>query len=364
MRILFGLGHPAHFHLFKNFFIYCKINKYDFLVVITNKDVLESLLIKGSIKYINLNQKCLSGNIFLKVKKILYSTKELYKITKKYKPHYLIGCMSQLGYIGTILKIPSFFWAEDDFKITWIQGLFTYPFVTNIITPIVTNIPIYKRKIICYYGYHELAYLHPNNFEFNIEKVKKYISIENPFFIIRFAKLEAYHDKGIKGINSVIAEKIIEILEPYGKIYITSERKLESKLERYRININPFDIHYFLAFAKLYIGDSQTMAAEAGVVGTPFIRFNDFVGRISYLNELENKYELGYGFKTNQVEEMIAKIKELLSFPNLKQEFQKRREKMLSEKIDVMAFMVWFIENYPESVRIMKDNPDYQYRFK
>ena len=37
---------------------------------------------------------------------------------------------------------------------------------------------------------------------------------------------------------------------------------------------------------------------------------------------------------------------------------------MLSDKIDVTAFMVWFVENYPDSVKIMKDNPDYQLRFK
>jgi hypothetical protein len=34
------------------------------------------------------------------------------------------------------------------------------------------------------------------------------------------------------------------------------------------------------------------------------------------------------------------------------------------EKIDVTAFMVWFIENYPESVKVIKENPDYQHRFK
>jgi hypothetical protein len=37
---------------------------------------------------------------------------------------------------------------------------------------------------------------------------------------------------------------------------------------------------------------------------------------------------------------------------------------MLSEKIDVTAFLVWFIENYPESVTVMRQNPDYQYNFR
>jgi len=41
-----------------------------------------------------------------------------------------------------------------------------------------------------------------------------------------------------------------------------------------------------------------------------------------------------------------------------------KREKMLKDQIDVTSFMVWFIENYPDSARIMKENPEFQERFK
>ena len=50
--------------------------------------------------------------------------------------------------------------------------------------------------------------------------------------------------------------------------------------------------------------------------------------------------------------------------PEIKTEWQKRREKMLADKIDVTAFLVWFIDNYPGSVRTMKTNPEYQFTFK
>ena len=40
------------------------------------------------------------------------------------------------------------------------------------------------------------------------------------------------------------------------------------------------------------------------------------------------------------------------------------KDEFLTSKIDVTAFTVWFVENYPESVKIMKENPDYQDRFK
>jgi hypothetical protein len=119
-----------------------------------------------------------------------------------------------------------------------------------------------------------------------------------------------------------------------------------------------------MAFADIYIGDSQTMAAEAGVLGTPFVRFNDFVGRLMYLHELENKYHLGFGHKTNDPAGMYKSIETLIGIQNRREIFAERREIMLKEKIDYAKFQTWFIENYPESAKIMKENPEYQYKFK
>ena len=60
----------------------------------------------------------------------------------------------------------------------------------------------------------------------------------------------------------------------------------------------------------------------------------------------------------------IRKGLELLKNSNLKDEMQGNRHRFLENKIDVTAFMLWFIENYPKSFKIMRNNPDYQYRFK
>ena len=84
-----------------------------------------------------------------------------------------------------------------------------------------------------------------------------------PYFLIRFSALNAHHDIGITGINTEVAQRLIDILSPHGRIYITSERPLEPQFEKYRIKINPLDMHHLMAYASLYIGDSQTMAAEA-----------------------------------------------------------------------------------------------------
>jgi len=106
------------------------------------------------------------------------------------------------------------------------------------------------------------------------------------------------------------------------------------------------------------------MSVEAAVLGIPSLRYSSFAGRISVLEELEHVYNLTYGIKAGLESELISKLSRLLDIENLGQEFQRRRQKMLADKIDVTDFLVWFIENYPQSFKIMKQNPDYQWKFK
>jgi hypothetical protein len=79
---------------------------------------------------------------------------------------------------------------------------------------------------------------------------------------------------------------------------------------------------------------------------------------------LEHKYGLTCGIKPSEHEKIINKIIELLNLPNRREVFQYRRNKMLAEKIDVTAFLTWFVNEYPASVDVLKKNPDYQNNFR
>ena len=50
MKILFYLGHPAHFHLFKNTLFYLKENNVKFEIIIKSKEILEELLIESKLE--------------------------------------------------------------------------------------------------------------------------------------------------------------------------------------------------------------------------------------------------------------------------------------------------------------------------
>tara|TARA_B110000008_G_scaffold271107_1_gene302165 strand:+ start:3020 stop:4114 length:1095 start_codon:yes stop_codon:yes gene_type:complete len=364
MKILFHLGHPAHFHLFKNVIINLIKNKHEVFILIKKKDILEDLLKESGFSYHNILPKGRRDSKIGIAIGQLYQDFRMLRFCIKNRPDILIGTSVAISHVGKILVIPSINVNEDDAEVVPLYAKLAYPMASVILAPNVCSTGIWKKKTIQYSSYHELAYLHPNHFKPRKEVVQKYFNPKEKYFVIRFAKLTAHHDEGVEGLNKDIATRIIELLLPYGRVFITSERKLEADFEKYRIDINPLDIHDVMAYASMYIGDSQTMAAEAAVLGIPFIRFNDFVGRISYLEELENKYKLGFGIKTNNPDKLIETLKQLLKQKDCKKFYQERKKKMLSEKINYADFLSWFIENYPKSSKIMKENTDYQNKFK
>lgn len=362
MRFLVHLNHPAHYHLCIKSIEELEKHGHEILITYREKDVLSGLL--SNRNAINVSSGYRKKSRLGIVSNYLKREIKLYKIVKKFKPSLMFGTSGELIHVGKLLNIPMLFLAEDDVKIIPKLALTHYPFVSYVLSPVSCNNGFWNNKTIHYPGFHELAYLYPKSFKPNLEIVKKYLDHNIPYIMIRFSKLDAHHDRGINGIENELALKIIELAKPYGNIFITSERKLEPELEKYRINIIPKDIHHIMAYASLYIGDSQTMAAEAGMLGTPFIRFNDFVGRIGYLNEIENVYNLGFGFLTDQADEMLEKVKELLSLKNIKILWQDKRNIMIADKIDVSIFFVWLIENYPNSVKQIQNTPEFWKKFK
>ena len=343
----------------------CKKKNHQVVSVIRPKDVLEQLCQNSGLLYYKVKSRPKKWGMLGLGFSLIAKTYEVLEIAKKERPDILVGSDGVLAIIGKMMRIPSFECFEDDAEAIPLYAKMFFPLYTGLIAPECCSAGKWEYKKTGYKSYHELGYLHPNQFTPDRTKVRQYgIDPDKPYFLVRFAQLTAHHDIGIHGINTEIADHIFDMLRPYGTIYVTSERPLESQFEQYRIKIDPLDMHHVMAFASLYIGDSQTMAAEAGILGTPFVRFNDFVGKLSYLNELENDYQLGRGHKTNDVEGFYSSISYWLGVSNRKELCAERRQAMLLTKIDYAKFLTWFIEYYPESKRIMKENPDYQWQFK
>jgi predicted glycosyltransferase len=352
------MGHPAHFHLFKNMISDLEKSGAEVKVLIKTKDVLEDLIRNSGFDYTNINAQERGKSKSAILLSLLKREFSFFKIARKFKPDLMIGTSAEISHVGKILGIPSIVVNEDDVAVVPYFAKVAYPFATNILAPECTDVGQWSYKKVGYKGYHELAYLHPDHFTARYDIVNG-LTAGKRFFLIRFAKLEAHHDEGRSGISNELATELTTLLSRYGKVFISSERSLPPELEKYRLDADPSLIHHFLAYADLYIGDSQTMAAEAAVLGTPSIRFNDFIGQISYLEELEHDHGLTFGIKTGQPEKMLAKAKEICSNRSIKEEFVRRRDAMLNEKFNTARFFSWLVSGYPQSVTLISSDSNY-----
>ena len=361
MNILIDINHPAHVHLMRNV---CKnLTECGHSVIVAVKDIpsAKQLLDLYGIPYINIGKK--NEAIGKKGFDQLVYDWRLLKIVRKHKIKLGIGSSINIPHLSKLSRMKSVILDDDDDEVEPLYTKYAHPFADVILSPVGTFRK--SKKTIYVNAYHELAYLHPNRFQPD-PNVLKDAGVEEgePYFILRFNAFKAHHDIGVVGLTIDNKRRLVEYLRTRGKVFITTERDIDDEFKQYQLKVSPEKAHSLIYYATMLVGDSQTMTSEAAVLGTPAIRCNTFVGRIHYLEEEEHKYGLTYGFRPDQSEAMFQKIEELLSMPNLKQEWQIRRQKMLLEKIDYAQFLTWFIENYPESRKIMRENPDYQYRFK
>ncbi|MBN2396138.1 MAG: hypothetical protein JXC36_06730 [Candidatus Atribacteria bacterium] len=333
-------------------------------ILIKTKDVLENLLIEDGFEYTNILPEERGRSKLAIAYSLQKRNLALLPILLSFKPNLIIGTDASIAQMGKLLGIKRITITEDDYSVIKTLGDLAYPFTQTILCPEVCSVGKWNEKKIGYAGYMKLGYLHPNVFRPDNKIVEEY-KLKKDYVIIRLARLTAHHDFGIKGISYDFLEKLISVFERKSlQVLISSEASLDDKYKKYLLKINPNDIHQILAHASILICDSQSMSVEASMLGVPSLRFSSFAGRISVLEELEHQYGLTYGINPVHPECLISKLEELLAIDNLREEFQERKANMLKDKIDVSAFLVWFIENYPQSVKTMKENPDYQYSFK
>ncbi len=357
MKILIDIGHPAHVHYFRNFIKIMKENGHSFIITARDKEVAHSLLKNYEIEYIDRGKgkKNLLGKLLYMVKADFF----LLKLAVKYQPDFFMSFSSPYAaQVAWLLRKPHI--AFTDTEHATLGNLAFVPFSKVVCTPACFENDLGKKHIR-FDSYMELCYLHCNYFVPDIS-IFDYLGLakNEKYIIFRFVSWSASHDVGHSGLTLDTKIKAINLLSKHAKVFISSEGELPAHLKQYQIQIPPEKMHDALFFATLFIGEGATMASECAMIGTPAIYVNSLA--VGYCTELEEKYGLIFNFRNS--DGVIVKAVKLLKTLNIKQEWQKRRQRMLSDKIDVTAFMVWFVENYPESAKIMKENPDYQYRFQ
>lgn len=362
MRILIDIGHPAHVHYFKNLIWEMQKKGHEFLLVARDRGPTIDLIKKYGFKFVSRGKGSATT-----LGKLMYMPKAdllVFKAGLKFRPDLFLSFGSiYAAHASKMLGKPHI--AFDDTEFSTKEYKLYSPFTDVICTPKCFRRD-WGKKQVRFNGYIELCYLHPNYFkpdrsvleDLGVEDNEKYV-------VMRFVAFNAIHDGGVRGFSLANKIKLVDQLSKYAKVFITSENSLPKELEKYRFAIAPERLHDALYFASLYVGDSQTTSTEAALLGVPSVRCNTFAcsdqERANFIDLAE--YQLLKNINVRDQDKAIDLAEQLISVDH-KPLWATRRDAMLDEKIDVTKYMVWFVENYPRSYHIMKEDPEYQRRFK
>ena len=356
MKILIDIGHPAQVHYFRNFMNIMESKGHSCFVTARNKEVTFELL-----NYFCIDYKSRGKGGKGSFGKLLYIFKAdyiIFKYARVIQPDLFLSFGSTYaGHVAFLFRKPHIVF--DDTDNATLELLMYSPFADSILTPACYKKNLGKKQIR-FDGFIELCYLYPKYFKPDPAILQLLgLKPEEKYILLRFVSWNATHDIGHTGMSLDFRHALINILSKKWKVFISSETPLTEEFQKYKLNVPPDRIHDVLAYCTLFIGEGATMASECAILGTPSIYINSISP--GTLEEHE-QYGLLYGYRNS--EGVLEKALQILNSQNIKEENQKCRQKMLNEKIDVTALMVWFIENYPESAEILRTNPDYQYSFK
>ncbi len=365
MKILFVLYHPVDpYIVFESARRIEESGGETFFLIVEKEDIIKKIVDAHSFKnkVIGRGKNSFLGKT-LNIFNIFYG---INRQIRKFKPNLIFsGTAPYTSFACKFNQIPLICWEDTE------TATFNWKYAHKRIDSILMVESFYKDmpydNVIKFNGYKELAYLHPNVFrpdksilgELGLKELDKIV-------LMRFSALNAMHDIGLRSEALYNEDKIFNFINKIEKLYDAkvlismTERDLSGRFSKYKLRLDPSKYIHLLANCTLYVGEGTTTASEAGVLGVPWINIQRT--KRGYLIDQEENY--GLGLRTDDVDFAFQKAEEFLKNETLKSEWKLKKDKLINDKIDVSAFFTWFIMNYPNSHKIMKENPDFQYEFK
>lgn len=346
MRIVVDIGHPAHVHFFKNFIRTMLEKGHEITVTARDKDVTHKLLDTYGIKYIPVGK--MGEGMLRLAAEWLGREKEIYSIARKFKPDILLGIHNHcIAHVARLIGSKPVIFTDTEHD--RLSSILTFPFADIICTPYCFRKNLGKKQIR-YNGYHELAYLHPDYFKPD-PSVLRYIGLKkgDKFVVVRFVAWKAVHDINQHGFSPSGKRLLIEELEKKAPVFITSEKQLPEEFSQYSADIPPQMLHDLLHYAELCVSEGGTTATEAAILGTPAIHMSTTAQYCGNFDDLSQNYGLIETYSDENT--AIKRAIELLGNGKTKGEWQRKRQEMLDEKIDVTHFMSKLVESYANSVK-------------
>ncbi len=288
MSVLIDISHPAHVHFFRPLAEALIADGVEVHIVTRDKDVTVRLLEASGLPFEVLPMGRPGAGRLAAASELLRRSWALRRRIHRHRTKVVLtrNPSGAIAAFGT--KATSIF-DTDDGRAVGIHYWAARPFA-DIITSSVHDPEDHGRGHRRYQALKAHMFLHPDRFTPDPEVQRRYIEDTEPLTVVRFSAHDASHDRAIDGISDAGRTRIVHRLQRFGSVLVSTEREDPRMI---RVNgeetlVAPEHFHDLLAAAALFVGDSQSVAAEAAILGVPTVRLSGFTGKAFYLEFLES----------------------------------------------------------------------------
>jgi predicted glycosyltransferase len=340
MRVLIDLKHPADVLLFRDVAHLLMQRGHRVLLTSRQKDETVDLL-----DGLGMRHRCISimgSGVAGMGGELLQRVARLYAVAREFQPDVLAARAGVcVAWVGKLLNLPTV--DVEDTEFAWLQIALSTPLASVVCTGLG-----YRRRFpgkeLSFRAPPQLAYTHPSRFRPD-PNVLRYRGLDpqEPYILIRLKAWRAMHDLGTEGPQTREVVSLVGQLHDCGRPVISTERPLPAELARYVTSVPPEDGLSLLAFARIYVGEGSSMAAEAACLGTPAV-FISPRSRRGYLDAMERLY--GHVTTVQAPWQALAVARKWLRYGDPQAEGADARRRLLADCEDPAPFLADVIERY------------------
>ncbi|WP_340097683.1 DUF354 domain-containing protein [Salinibaculum salinum] len=328
MRYLFFTNTPAHVHLYRHAINHLEDEGHDVLVLGRDYGCTKALLEFYDLPH-EIYGVCETTKFSL-FRELPKHFAHIFRSTLRFDPDLVFGIGSYAAPAGALARVPVVL-------ITDSEPVAVDQFVSRALADVILTPYTFRKdlgsKHFQFRGFKETAYLHPDVFEAD-EGVRDELDLaaDERFAIVRLNAFGSHHDMNHGGFSDTQRRELISTLAEEVTVLVSDEGET---FDFSSVPARPFDahpgyLHDALAASSLLVTDTQTMATEAALLGTPVVRSNTFVGEEDMGNFLELA-DRGLIYNTDSFEDVLATARTFVRDERVPERWDRNRREYVSE---------------------------------
>lgn len=340
MRISVEVGHPAHVHYWRNAIRLFEQHGHEVVVFAREKEITVELLRAYGLDFRIVGRS--RRGVARKFLGIARDDLQVLRAAKENSVEFMLSTgIPGSAHASRMLGVPHL--ALIDTEVAVWGRLLTEPFSDVVCTPACFKARVMGPRHIPLQGYFELMYLHPKYFTPD-PSVLSHVGVEpgDAYVVMRLSSADSSHDIGVRTDSLSRRLNLVRRLAKDHRIFISSEVPLPREFDPFLLDIPPQHFHDLLSYATAYVGDGAKTAAEAGVLGVPWVYTSS--SPRGYLTDLQDRFSLGRCVASiADVEPLLASWREQVNAGD----WHRRRERLLRETEDLTGIIVKIVEHWP-----------------